>query len=344
MFFRNVKSKLVQNQPSRSSPRLAKLNSAGAPPSHEQVAMGSHKVSVQCDDATENTVVPVVEKADAHHDESAIPADASHPVSKIDVQCDEAAVPDPQFVDAPASHLFEAAPSACSKGSVSACAPILTDAVRTTTAVTTGEAVKSVPWVDGNGNVFVPASTLFSDLVAGTTSNIQGVHDEVAVGGVEELSENASQAVIDESLKSTNDAGVSSRVFVNDIEPPMWNFSSQSPEVAPVVAPPQTTALAILLPPTAYNFGDSGMGSIPEAIPTSVPAAGTSSSNEPPVGDLSKFIGVAQPLPLSWAPPGNLWIPFFALCFVILYAFCLVCCNFHHLCNFVFFVGMFFCV
>ena len=117
------------------------------------------------------------------------------------------------------------------------------------------------------------------------------------------------------------------------IDSPMWNFTSQSPEAPSLVVPlsdqgaapaatsdpPQVTSTSDGVPLPASDHGDSGKGSIPEAVPTVVSAAPTVSSNVPAVGDFYHIFENADVLPLSWALPGNFLILAVCLFFVVLW-------------------------
>ena len=113
----------------------------------------------------------------------------------------------------------------------------------------------------------------------------------------------------------------------------MWNFTSQSPEAPSLVAPlsdhgadpdatndpPQVTSSSDGVPLPASDHGDSGKGSIPEAVPTVVSAAPTVSSNVPAVGDFYHIFENTEVLPLSWVLPGNFLILAVCLFFVVLW-------------------------
>lgn len=290
----------------RSSPRLAKLRSNMGATSLEELELSDSPPSPHHEHGvTANEIALMVV------DQTPL----THSVSESDGI--EAAVV-PQTVPSPVVHSFPAARPSNVSGVVvdsvpvtAIAVPITTDSV-VTTSIRAAETGRADVYVDPNGNVFVNASTLSSELVPPTDSNARGATVESGADvGVVDPSGKAVHVEVEQTTNIPPSSSVPAKTVLYDIDPPMWNFTSQSPEVVPQV--PSKSV------PASVSVAGASVTAHPTEFSRVKPVAGTSSTEDPGPGDFS--ISLKETLSLC---RGHHLVTILSIIFVIVkyYIFC----------------------
>ncbi|KAM0881813.1 hypothetical protein ACQ4PT_032705 [Festuca glaucescens] len=192
---------------------------------------------------------------------------------------------------------------------------LATEADATTGAEAANETLAATesnePRVDKEGNIFISATTLFKNVVPDVISDVLFQEDHVEKADVVE----DDGPTYDTPYQGSPGVFVPTTSLFPDIDPPMWNFTSQSPVSKPAVAPspdvpsnvggannpsqPLSNATATLV----LSVSSDALDDIPEGIPLGAPVGVTSSSNE------DAPIGCANPSSTGRAP-GDLFHEF----------------------------------
>ncbi|KAM0895067.1 hypothetical protein ACQ4PT_024057 [Festuca glaucescens] len=167
------------------------------------------------------------------------------------------------------------------------------------------------PRVDKEGNIFVSATTLFKNVVPAVSSDVLFQEDPIEKADVVE----DDGPTDDTQYQGSPGVFVPTMLLFPDIDPPMWNFTSQSPVSKPAVAPSPdvpfdvdgannpSQSLSNATATLVLFVSSDALDDIPEGIPLGAPVGVTSSNNE------DAPVGCANPSSTGRAP-GDLFHEF----------------------------------